>query len=145
MEETIAELRRQLEEERTHEKRRDTREKKREKREKRQSAVSGKRDKREKKQSGSRARQNSNCNLTHFFAFSVAAPNICLKQSESRRMRPSRHGMMQPTPVNPSRPTPVFILPFFPSQNTGRTRDETHHSSLTRTVPGWAEWRQKSR
>jgi hypothetical protein len=32
-------------------------------------------------------------------------------------------------------------FPFSHPLILGRSRDETHHSSLTRTVPGWAEWR----
>ncbi|KAJ6019001.1 hypothetical protein N7522_001068 [Penicillium canescens] len=62
MEETIAELRRQLEEERR-----------------------------------AREEADGDSNPTPYSASSIAAMTLCLKRSESRRMRPSRLRAMRPT------------------------------------------------
>ena len=55
------------------------------------------RDGREKRQSASRERQNSGFNQIPYFAFLIAAMNLCLKRSESRRMLPSQLRAAQPT------------------------------------------------
>jgi hypothetical protein len=72
------------------EKKREKPEKKRERRGKKQSAEKRKRDRREK-------RQKANCNPIHYCASSIAATILCPKQSQLRRMRPSRPRATRPT------------------------------------------------
>lgn len=80
MEETIAELRRQLEEERQA----------REEAERRQEEERQAREEAER-------RRNDMCSPTHCSPFSIAATTFCLDRSELRRMQLSRLRATQPT------------------------------------------------
>jgi hypothetical protein len=97
MEETIAELRRQVEEQQSSEKRQSDARKRQSDARKRLSAVKRKRDRREKSRGKHEKRQNGACNPTHFFASSIAVTILCPNRSKLRQMQPSRLRATWPT------------------------------------------------